>query len=874
MKRSKKSKKTNDGSKIDGDGYQSPEANGLPNIAYWVSQLEAAQNAAKQHWQASKEAWTEYLGYFSTQPTLKGAIRQPENRYPLYWSSVKTVQPALYSRTPVCVAEKMLDNLDDNIARICALALERLAKYLMHSISFDRVQYSTRDTYIHTGKTTNRVCFDSEVSETPKKVYYTETQGADDQGNPMPQWVNAEGEILADGIKLTQDDEGNFYVEEAEEALESVCVDLVPLSYDDIIHTPNARHWSEIDWIGYRSFLTREDAAERFGDEIAAAIPYTSHLKDSGDDKSKELPVQYAEIWEIWDKRRKQVYWHAKNYNQEFLDIQDDPYGLDGFFPSPPFMLGTVGPDNLYPVPDYIQLRPLILQMHAMAKRLQNLIRSARRRFVYDQSIKELKSLASDTAEGEGVGVPAFQQQIVGKGGIEQVMQWLPLQPIVDAITQMSQVMDMYEAKFNDLYGIPDIMRGASDPNETAAAQQLKGKYNSLRFSTVQREFQRLVRDDIELMTDLAIDKFPQEKIEEIVGVRFFDADDQAAWPECFLLLKDDDERKIRLDIETDSTITMNLDAEMEQRSYLGKSLVDGIQALANVQQIMPDMTPVAAETLLFVVQGMRNGKQIEGRLNKAIEQIVNPPPTPPGPPPPDYELLKIQTQNAQVQANHWRDQGDAMVEQGKLNLQSQQMMADLRLKMSELQLKAQELRLEAAKLNQTGQIQTQKIATDAQVKTQNAALDAQVQGSKIAQDGQTNMVGAQIEGQKVAHEAGHKDARLALEAKAQGFDQTMQALALQLEQYKVKLDEQEKYMTEARLQHEAQMEQQKMALEPLAGIEAAKAAPQVSINVNPSQPAPILAQPRTDMMGIPIRRPFDKNPLDVLGGNGGPPIL
>ncbi len=60
-----------------------------------------------------------------------------------------------------------------------------------------------------------------------------------------------------------------------------------------------------------------------------------------------------------------------------------------------------------------------------------------------------------------------------------------------------------YEARsqvLNDIYqitGLSDIIRGESNPNETATAQRMKGQWGSLRVRDRQRDLQRFCRDAI-----------------------------------------------------------------------------------------------------------------------------------------------------------------------------------------------------------------------------------------------------------------------------------------------------------------------------------------------------------------------------------------
>lgn len=653
------------------EDYKDETKKGKPNIQFWISQLEAAKAAKKRWEESSKRAWDEYLGGKADRlPIRDQDNKTPPSRYPIFWSSIKTIQPMLYSQTPKEDIEKVFDDLEDNIARLGSLSLERLSKYLKRMAPFDRVQYATRDDFIMTGKTTNRVCFDSNIKQEPKKKYYVQTQAMGPDGVPMPVWVDSEGTPMPQDAPIGQDETG-VYIEIMEESIDYTKVELLPVNYQDYLHTPNARHWEEIDWIAFKSLMDKDECIDTFGKEQAEKIKYLTYSRQEEKDGSPEekgsLPIQFACIWEIWNRKKKEVYWMADGYTEDFLTPLNyeggDPYELCGFFPCPPFMLGTTGPDHLYPVPDFVQLEPIILQLHGMAQRLRRLVRAVRRRGVYDESVEELKRLEDETDEAEFLGVANFKE-LIGDGGLEAIVKYFPVETIVQATEQMAQIIALYEEKFNELYGIPDILRGASDPTETAAAQQLKGHFLSVRASMIQKEFQRLVRDDLELMCDLALKKFPEEKLIQIMGVRRWSPEDQQYWPQVLLLLRDDQERKIRINIETDSTITMNQQAEMAQRNELAQSFFQGLSAVAQVSQNSPEAVPAAFQVLLLAIQGLPKGKEVEQTLRQTAMQMMQPKEQQPDP-----AMMKAQ---ADVQANQQKLQAQLQFEEQKMMMQAQ----------------------------------------------------------------------------------------------------------------------------------------------------------------------------------------------------------
>ena len=73
---------------------------------------------------------------------------------------------------------------------------------------------------------------------------------------------------------------------------------------------------------------------------------------------------------------------------------------------------------------------------------------------------------------------------------------------------------DVYE-----ITGISDIIRGLSEPNETATAQQIKGQFAVLRISDAQTEVQRFCRDLIRMAAEIIAD-YDIETLKQISGVK------------------------------------------------------------------------------------------------------------------------------------------------------------------------------------------------------------------------------------------------------------------------------------------------------------------------------------------------------------------
>lgn len=745
---------------VDESPADNPADEGGKDAAFWKVQIEQSKRAADPHLNATDEAVREYLGSYAPLQAANKKDRWNEVRFPIFWSSIRTMQPALYSQTPTPVGERMLEDEDDNIARLASIMIERLAKYLMRATPFDRIEMMTCTTFLWSGKATNKVCFYDESydlaegKEKSVKVYYALT--TDDQGSQI--LVNDQGEQLPDGIEVYEDEKG-YYTEESSAQYGRKYVSLEPVAYNDILHSPQARHWDEVDWLGFKLLLNKSDVKERFGAEVAELLVYSATLDQvkEKDKKQEDRVESYAEVWEIWDRQRKEVLYVTDSYEDFLEEPKPDPYGLPGFYPCPPFMLGTVGPDDLYPVPDYIQLRPLILQLHAFAKRLKRLIKATQSIGIFDNTIDELKDLATDALDGDFIGVSNFAQ-IMNKGGLAQIVQFFPTDDIAKTVQLMFQSMQAYEQMFNDIYGIPDIIRGTSDPNETAAAQQMKGKYASLRFSFMQREFQRLVRDDIEIMCDIALASFDDHQLMEIMGYRFMDQTDQPNFEIALTLLRDPVERVVRVSVQTDSTITMNEESDQAHRQELAQTVFGGLQSMAPLIQATPALGAALCSVVMMLVRGERDGKETEEQLEKAFQAMLQPPPPPPPPGPTPDTVATLASQEKQTQM---RIDGDSKREVIKAMTSNQENKSDTEVAQMKLQLDARfkelDLQLQQAGLasdNQEKQMSIKRDLLEMQFSFKELQQDFALRKSELMAEIKKSTQEGQLDKIKVALEA------------------------------------------------------------------------------------------------------------------------
>ena len=93
-------------------------------------------------------------------------------------------------------------------------------------------------------------------------------------------------------------------------------------------------------------------------------------------------------------------------------------------------------------------------------------------------------------------------------GGSKEVMIWMPIDMIANTITAVIAVRKQMIEDIYQVMGLSDIMRGATDPDETLGAQQLKSQYGSVRIRDKQGEMVRVARDIEEITAEIMCSEF------------------------------------------------------------------------------------------------------------------------------------------------------------------------------------------------------------------------------------------------------------------------------------------------------------------------------------------------------------------------------
>lgn len=493
-------------------------------------------------------------------------------RYNILWANVQLLKPALYARDPIPRVQRRFKQKDP-ASRYGAQILERCLSYLMECGHFGNKMRSAVNDRLLPGRGVI--------------------------------WVRYVPTMKDVQVGTTDDDEPMY---EEELAYEEALPDYI--HWEDFGHTW-ARTWEEVRAVWRISYLTREELVKRFGD-IGKDVPLTHSPYEEDKDKTssqktKSVDSQLkAPIYEIWDKDTNRAIWLAKEYKEGVLDVRDDPLELEDFFPCAKPIYATLSNDNLIPTPDYVQYQDQAQELDELTERISLIVKAVKIAGVYDASAKGIGRLLSEGAENKLIPVSGWAM-FAEKGGLKGSMELLPVQQIAQTLVTLYQARDAVKNDIYEVTGLSDIVRGSTVASETATAQEIKSKYANLRLSETQKDVERLARDVLRLMADLIASKFDRKTLGMMSGVELVTEEQKQmilqgsngqpppemqeilqrpTWEQVEKVLRPDNVRNFKIEVETDSTIAFN---EEDEQKSVNQFMVSSGQFLGGLTQAVKE---------------------------------------------------------------------------------------------------------------------------------------------------------------------------------------------------------------------------------------------------------------------------------------------
>lgn len=290
--------------------------------------------------------------------------------------------------------------------------------------------------------------------------------------------------------------------------------------YDEWTHGPGKK-WRQVPWVARQHLFTRDDVKQQFPDLDLdkQKVPFNFTLKE-GEGRSDDQGAgdfKRAKIWEIWDSISRTRIYIAEGYDWEIERIED-PYRLEGFFPCPKPLYAVKTPDRLIPQPEYCQYQDQAAELDRLNQRIYVLVEALKYCGIYDGSADDELSSLGNLSDGQFVPFKNMAALASG-GGLKAAFQVRDLAPIAMAIQQLAQRAVSLIQSIYEVTGISDVIRGATDPNETLGAQKLKARFGSQRMQKRQKEVQTFVRNLYRMKAEIIAEHFEPQQLSQMTGI-------------------------------------------------------------------------------------------------------------------------------------------------------------------------------------------------------------------------------------------------------------------------------------------------------------------------------------------------------------------
>jgi hypothetical protein len=376
------------------------------------------------------------------------------------------------------------------------------------------------------------------------------------------------------------------------------------------------QHWSQVSWVGFDHWMTEDEIEDQFGVSISSRGDSTDSdggNQSPGDSKpdSDKYKSQYR-VTEIWDRKTKTRLFVCEDYQDLLQDPEGDPLQLRDFFPCPKPMLLNVRGDDLLPQPDYTYCEVMFDYCNNLNNRIALLTKQIKDMGFYDAGFPELGQLVNQQ-DGNLIPIANLAARIAAIGtaggtGYDALVAKQDNSGKVEVVQNMMMLGDVMKAKIWEIYGVADIQRGSTDPNETATAQNIKQEWANIRVGERIRIVALWFRDNFRIMAELLAQKVDRRILAEMTGIELTDAE--------YAVLQSEYGRSYVIDVESDSTVVQDEFAQKQQRLEFLNTVT------GYIEKVMPAVTQnaipadLAKELLLFAINTFKDGRQLEQSIN------------------------------------------------------------------------------------------------------------------------------------------------------------------------------------------------------------------------------------------------------------------
>lgn len=597
---------------------------------YWRDQLNCAIEESKDYIDESERIIKIFKGDNYRATNQAGDTLQVKPVYNILYSNVETLKPLVFSRLPNPRVRKR--NLEkNNINKLISIVLERNIKRVLEETDAQNVIEQARDDYLVTKRGIVKVLFEQEI-------------------------------IVREQTVESIDELGNFVsrLEEFEELGEKK-IFLEYVAWKDIVFSC-ASKWEDVDWVAFRHYLTKDELKKRFGKKANLINLDNEVAPNTLKTEGKEGIFKKAEVWEIWDKETRKVYFFCEGYDRGLLKEVEDNYKLQNFFNIPRPLGVDSGFDKVNcPIQDYKYYEEQAKELDKISNRIIAILPYMSMGGVYSDSL---------TTEDAQTFLQAIEMyypvKMPADADINKLIRERDLSKLAGVLTTLYQERQETIRAIQEITGISDIVRGQTVAQETATAQELKGNFAVSRLQPMQQEIEFFCRDIVRIIAELLAENWDIMELVQAAGLKIFDMDDlaqkfteeltqQGVPPEQFgqalqaklkpyaneiksgqattinnmlqaaKVLKSDKLRGWAIEVETDSTIKVDQNAEKQAALDFANALATTAQQFLPLVQAGVISRDAFKSLLSYIMRRFEGSEEVEELLDDQDAQETNP---------------------------------------------------------------------------------------------------------------------------------------------------------------------------------------------------------------------------------------------------------
>ena len=575
-------------------------------VKKWIDRISSAE----KKWQVYHDLIKDIREYYKNE--------KKKNKQNIFWSSIETLKPFIYFKPPVPYVERKSKTANP-VEDVACKILEKALNQNLEAQDFDGVIKYARNDFLLSGL---GLTYEKYVPSFEKIMQAVTVE--------VP--VLGEQEVAQKEVEILTDAK-----------VETSYIDPQKLIFD----CNHVNVWEDCEWVAQIIEMTKGEVIEQFGKDIA------DKLIDKLNPLENELD-KATNVYRIWDKKDGKIIYLSKEVKDEFLRVDDDVLKIEGFYPFGKPLFATLANDGLIPVPDYSEIKCQLDELDGVNSRMKLTMQALKVSGAYDGSFPELANLLDKDVTL--IEVSDFDK-IREKGGIEGFVGFMPIGQYIDALQALAERRAQLIQAIYEITGVSDIMRGNSDPSETATAVTKKTNFGTLRNQDRQNDMQRYLTDVLKIKAEIICEMWTPELL-----AQYAEPDTQ---PDVLMaaieLLKTDKIRNLTLGIETDTSFMQ--DEEADKTLNAVKTIHEMVTAAFQVVSAQPALLPLYKQMIDSVVVTLPNTRQFTAAIDETFARIeaelAQPEQEQPNP-----DMIRAQADMARAQADQVKNANEFQIKQ------------------------------------------------------------------------------------------------------------------------------------------------------------------------------------------------------------------